>query len=304
MELETQDIAILRSGSIQAASVPGPPQPAIPRGHELRLMWRNTRMVVLCVLSAALYAAILVPFKVVPLIPGVTELRPGNAIPVVCSLLFGPAAAWGSAIGNMIGDFFGGVGPGDIFGFFGNLAYGYIPYKLCRELPVAPELPADRSVRALIRYAAGWLRLSLRYLVACLSASMLCADLVGWGDNLLALRPFWVLGNIIIFNNMLAATVLSPLILAAVYPRVRTGHLLYRDVMPEIQPRPKTLRIAGLVMLLVGESAAWASGNLISLGYWAPHFLPASFAHTPYNRAIAVVVSPLVIIAFIGMLLL
>jgi hypothetical protein len=29
----------------------------------------------------------------------------------------------------MIGDFFGGVGPGDIFGFFANLMYGYIPYK-------------------------------------------------------------------------------------------------------------------------------------------------------------------------------
>ncbi len=82
--------------------------------HELRAMWRNTRMIVLCAISAALYAAILVPFKVVPLIPGVTELRPANAIPVVCSFLFGPAAAWGSAIGNMIGDFFGGVSPGDI----------------------------------------------------------------------------------------------------------------------------------------------------------------------------------------------
>jgi energy-coupling factor transport system substrate-specific component len=38
-------------------------------------MWRNTRMVVLCVLSAALYAAVLIPFKVVPLIPGVPEVR-------------------------------------------------------------------------------------------------------------------------------------------------------------------------------------------------------------------------------------
>jgi len=35
---------------------------------ELSLMWRNTRMVVLCAISAALYAAVLVPFKVVPLI--------------------------------------------------------------------------------------------------------------------------------------------------------------------------------------------------------------------------------------------
>ena len=112
---------------------------------DLRLMWRNTRMVVLCAISAALYAAVLVPFKVVPLIPGVTELRPANAIPIVCSFLFGPAAAWGSAIGNMIGDFFGGVSPGDIAGFFANLAYGWIPYKVWELIaPRAESSAADR----------------------------------------------------------------------------------------------------------------------------------------------------------------
>src|ERR1700746_4111787 len=108
----------------------------------LRLMWHNTRMVVLCAITAALSAAVLVPFKVVPLIPGVTELRPANAIPVGCSFLFGPAAAWGSAIGNMIGDFFGGVGPGDIFGFVANLVYGYIPYKAWNVIP-----PGERPIR-------------------------------------------------------------------------------------------------------------------------------------------------------------
>ena len=70
-------------------------------------MWRNTRLVVLAAMSASLYAALLIPFKVLPLIPGVTELRPANAVPVVCSFLFGPAGAWGAAIGNLIGDFFG-----------------------------------------------------------------------------------------------------------------------------------------------------------------------------------------------------
>ncbi len=118
---------------------------------ELRLMWRNTRMVVLCAISAALYAAVLVPFKVVPLIPGVTELRPANAIPVVCSFLFGPAAAWGSAIGNMIGDFFGGVSTGDILGFFANLAYGWIPYKVW-ELRLSTR---EEGANALHRRDAG-----------------------------------------------------------------------------------------------------------------------------------------------------
>jgi energy-coupling factor transport system substrate-specific component len=262
-------------------------------GHELRLMWRNTRMVVLCVLSAALYAAVLVPFKVVPLIPGVTELRPGNAIPVVCSLLFGPAAAWGSAIGNMIGDFFGGVGPGDIFGFFGNLAYGYIPYKLWNLLAARDESPVHLAPTTIVKYLA-----------ACLAASVLCADLVGWGDNMLSLRPFWMLGNVIIFNNMVAAMVISPLILVAVYPRVRAGHLLYRDVMPEVRSRSKPVRVAGLLMLTVGETAAWVGGNLISTGYWAPHWLPASMIEAPYDRAIAVVVSPFIVVAYLGMLLL
>ena len=120
--------------------------------RELGAMWRNTRMVVLCAISAALYAAVLVPFKVVPLIPGVTELRPANAIPIVCSFLFGPAAGWGSAIGNMIGDFFGGVGPGDIFGFFANLAVRLHPLQgLERDRP-GPESDyalarRDRQIR-------------------------------------------------------------------------------------------------------------------------------------------------------------
>src|SRR5262245_14812125 len=97
---------------------------------ELFRMWSNTRMVVLTATCAGLYAAILIPFKVVQIIPGVTEIRPANAIPIVCSLLFGPAGAWGAAFGNLIGDFFGGLGPGDLFGFAGNLLYGLIPYAV------------------------------------------------------------------------------------------------------------------------------------------------------------------------------
>jgi energy-coupling factor transport system substrate-specific component len=270
----------------------------VPRGirapsHELRAMWRNTRMVVLCVLSAALYAAVLVPFKVLPLIPGVTEVRPGNAIPVVCSFLFGPAAAWGAAIGNMIGDFFGGVGPGDIFGFFGNLVYGYIPYKLWSLLSRNGEGPANFSGSTIVKYTA-----------CCLAASILCADLVGWGDNLLSLRPFWILGNVIIFNNMLASVILAPLILAAVYPRVRAGQLLYRDVMPELRERAKPVRITGAVMLLAGELGAWLTGNLLSTGHWKPNFLPVAFIASPYDKAIAIVVSPFILLAFAGTMLL
>jgi energy-coupling factor transport system substrate-specific component len=256
--------------------------------RELGAMWRNTRMVVLCAISAALYAAVLVPFKVVPLIPGVTELRPANAIPVVCSFLFGPAAAWGSAIGNMIGDFFGGVGPGDIFGFVANLFYGYIPYKAWNVIAQG-QSPVTRSPEAIARYVA-----------VCLAASVLCADLVGWGDNLLGLRPFSILGNVIVFNNMASALVLSPLLLIAVYPRVRRGRMLYADVMPEFKERRWSMRAAGLAMLVTGEAGAWLMGNLVSTGYWAPSFLSAAMTQAPYDKAIAITVSPFILLAVAG----
>ena len=256
--------------------------------RELGAMWRNSRMVVLCAISAALYAAVLVPFKVVPLIPGVTELRPANAIPVVCSFLFGPAAGWGSAIGNMIGDFFGGVGPGDIFGFFANLLYGYIPYKAWSVIAQG-QSPITRSPGAIAKYVA-----------ECLAASVLCADIVGWGDNLLGLRPFSILGNVIVFNNMASALVLSPLILSAVYPRVQRGRMLYTDMMPEFKERRWSVRAIGLAILVAGEAGAWLMGNLVSTGYWVPSFLSAAMTQPPYDKAIAIVVSPFIVLAVLG----
>jgi len=318
--------------------------------HELRAMWRNTRMIVLCAISAALYAAILVPFKVVPLIPGVTELRPANAIPVVCSFLFGPAAAWGSAIGNMIGDFFGGVSPGDTFGFIGNLAYGYLPYKVWTIVvgdgsplldlesvrpseshatvgsslgPLAYFIASafvgglsarflgmkNRLVIVLFAAFGAGTYLVLRkfvasgYFLVCLLASVLCADLIGFGDNVLAIRPFFLLGNVVILNNMIAALVLSPFILRAVYPRVERGRVLYKDVMPELEPAPRSQSLAGLAMLLIGSAGAWLTGNAISLGYLSGR-LPPWMDTAQHDRAIALITGPFLLLAIAGMALL
>src|SRR5262245_28617546 len=123
-----------------ARSVPG----------ELFRMWSNTRMVVLAATSAALYAAILIPFKIIPVIPGITEFRPGNAVPIVLSFLFGPAAAWGAAFGNLIGDFFGGLGPGDIFGFVANLLYGLVPYAVWEAWTDAEPVGSRRRLSAAV----------------------------------------------------------------------------------------------------------------------------------------------------------
>ncbi|GJL63595.1 MAG: hypothetical protein NPIRA04_22490 [Nitrospirales bacterium] len=57
---------------------------------------RNKTLIVVFAQITAIYVSILIPFKVsIPIIPGFVELRPANAIPLVSSLLFGPAATWG-----------------------------------------------------------------------------------------------------------------------------------------------------------------------------------------------------------------
>lgn len=232
-------------------------------------MWRSTRMVVLTAISAALYAAILIPFKVVPLIPGITEFRPANAVPIVCSMLFGPAGAWGAAFGNLIGDFFGGLGPGDLFGFLANLAYGLVPYAVWEA--VTDEPPTSGGA------------LALTGLLAVIAlASLLCATIVGWGLNWLGFHPFTLLGPLVFLNNLVSAAVLAPLLLRVLHPRIAKARLLYRDVLG---PRARTSwfrRAAGLVLVVGGTVGAFVAGQLIGGGRWLP---PWAVLHTASGAA-------------------
>jgi len=224
---------------------------------EVFTLWRHTRMVVLVALIAALYAATLIPFKVViPFMPGITEFRPANAIPVVCSLLFGPAAAWGSAFGNLIGDFFGTLGPGSFFGFFGNFLYGYLPYKMWgRILPMLarPE-PDIKSPRQFLEYFG-----------SALAASAACALFIGWGVDLIGVAPFAFLGNVILLNNFIVSAILGPPLLMALYPRVRRWGLLHTDIMEPADRSRGRLAVVGLIMLWLALIWGMVAGNLASL---------------------------------------
>jgi len=254
------------------------------------VMWSNTRMVVLTAISGSLYAAILIPFKVLPIIPGVTELRPANAIPVLCSLLFGPAAAWGAAIGNTIGDFFGGIGPGTLFGFLGNFLYGYVPYKVWGALDLgAPDPRRPVHLAALIFTAV--------------LAAAACALTVGWGLNLLGFVPFSALGNIILVNNALTASILTPFLLAALYPRVQKARLLYSDILPPPPRRPVRAWL-GLALVVIALSGGMIAGNLLSTGAID---LPSALGLDPTptrSTEVGLGLLPFLVLLLLGLLLL
>ena len=193
--------------------------------RELFTMWRHSRMVMLVAVVAAIYAAVLIPFKFITIIPGITSVRPANVFPVIFSIMFGPAAPWGAAIGNLIGDVFGGtLGPGSAFGFLGNFFFGFLGYKLWGNLgPLSSgEEPRMDSLHQIVEYV-----------VIAITASTACAAIIAWGVDLLGLVPFGILGVTISINNSLAAVVLGPPLLYLTYPRIKEIGLLYPDIMRE-----------------------------------------------------------------------
>ncbi|HID07641.1 MAG TPA: ATP-binding cassette domain-containing protein, partial [Armatimonadetes bacterium] len=206
---------------------------------EFRYVWVNTRLIVLTALSAALYAVILVPFKIgLVFIPGVTEWRPANAIPIVCSLLFGPAAAWGTAFGNLIGDMFGTLGPGSIGGFVGNFLYGFLPYATWRA--IAGTKPQLRSLWDL-----------LLYVLVALTASAACAFVIAWWVDLVRVAPFAPVSIIILVNNFAMAVLLGPPLLFILQPAVATWQLTYERINPEIAVRHPVRYIIGWALIAI-----------------------------------------------------
>jgi len=267
--------------------------------RELVTLWRHTRMVTLVAFSAGLYAAVLIPFKVgIPLIPGLTEVRPANVIPVVCSLLFGPAAAWGSAFGNLIGDLFGTLGPGSVFGFVGNFLYGYIPYRAWRSF--ARSSAQGREPELALR---GWV---VRMVLVSLLASLSCALIVAYGVSVLKLFPFGPMAVIVSANNFVVSAVLGPPLFAALYRRVRRWGLLYQQVMQPEELAVSRLSLLAQALLWLAAVGGLAGGCIISFGL---HGVPiigqvAQIAPMAGEGGIAVGLLPAVLLALLACALL
>jgi|UniRef100_A0A7C3SMB6 energy-coupling factor transport system substrate-specific component len=243
--------------------------------QEVRRMWRYSTMVVLTVLTAATFAAILIPFKGVPLVPGYTELRPANVIPLVFGLLFGPAGAWGAAIGNLIGDFFGTLGIGSFFGFWGNFLAAYLPYKVWQDRPLDLKAHAPRFLLAVLSGAGG------------------CALVIGFGVEAFKLLPFSIIALAVLINNAVVVLALAPLLLKLLEPRVRRWDLYWRDLMDPEDCLPGPAPRLGLVLALLAIGGGLPTGMALNWGLISsPGALPA-----------AVLLAPFVLVLLLGCLL-
>jgi energy-coupling factor transport system substrate-specific component len=228
---------------------------------EVLTMWRHTQMVVLVALSAAIYAAVLIPFKGFPLVPGYIELRPANAFPIVFGLLFGPAGAWGAAIGNLIGDFFGTLTLGSIGGFVGNFFLALLPYKMWSVFFRRDE-NMEENVDSGKKFGV--------FILLVLLASAVCAVIIAYGIDLLGFFPFVAFFALIFFNNAVMGGVLGPILLLALYPRVKRWGLLWTEIVEPEDASSSRLKRTGAILVWVGAIGAVAVGLILGLVQQAP----------------------------------
>jgi energy-coupling factor transport system substrate-specific component len=181
---------------------------------EIFTVWGKTKQIVLIAVTAAIYAGCLIPFKPIQIIPGLTELRPASAIPVVFGVFFGPAAAWGSAIGNLIADFFGMLSPASLFGFIGNFLFSYVAYKIWHAMVKGETTIGVKQV--------------LVFILACVVSSLVCALTVAAGVQLLGLAPFKVLFLVVFINNALMSSAIGTTLLLLLYKRIEKTGMMYK----------------------------------------------------------------------------
>jgi energy-coupling factor transport system substrate-specific component len=191
---------------------------------DLLEMWKNPKMIAFMLLTAVLYVALIFPTQELTIFNGHADFgRVGIGIPAAFSFLFGPAAAWGSAIANVIHDIITGhLNWASIPGFIGNFLIGYLPYKVWSLITTEkPDLRSAKKVGLFVGVTV----------LPCI----LCGVIIGASLDVLGLAPFIPTGPLIALTDTVWALLLGSIVLAAAYPYVSRHKLLYTDILGKKQ---------------------------------------------------------------------
>jgi hypothetical protein len=183
--------------------------------HELAAVWADRNGRIWIITTALFYVLVLIPFNYLGANLFGIPLRPAAFLPVTLGILFGPAAAWGLGIGNIIGDFFGGSWSAmSIFGFLINVLIPYFSYLGFHRLM------QGRAIRRDIRTIVSFLAVS--FVVVCTCYVLLAASGTIFFD-----RPF--LAKLISYesNNLFWSLVIGPVFFWLVIDPALRNTLVY-----------------------------------------------------------------------------
>jgi energy-coupling factor transport system substrate-specific component len=219
-------------------------------------MWKSTRMIVLVAVVAAVYATAQItlnPFSLV-LIPAVLEFKMANVLTMLLGVLFGPAGAWGVAIGNAVGDLFtGNLALGSVFGFFSSFSVAYVGYTLWRRFrPESRE--ADRPLPDLSAVVI--------YLAIGLVAATVAAVVLAWGLNLLGIAPFRLVSNTLVANFAVGSWI-GAVLYSLVANRLTAMGLTWTEILEPVDSGWPAHAMLGALLVTVGGFGGWLLGAFV-----------------------------------------
>lgn len=186
--------------------------------HELAEVLTDRKGLTWIAVTALFSVLVLVPFNQYQwAIAGLT-LRPAAVLPVACGVLWGPAAAYGLAAGNIVGDYCGGSWSFmSVFGFLINFLYPYLSYRLWHRLMRDHEMKLN--LYGLLCFWATTLVVTF----ACMLLLAACGT-VFFG------RPFESKFIGYFGNNIFWAMIVGPVLLGLIFtPAVKNGFVYGRQ---------------------------------------------------------------------------
>jgi energy-coupling factor transport system substrate-specific component len=213
-------------------------------------------MIVLVALCAALYT-VAITLTTVPTSVGRSIRVIAQLLPMPLSLLFGPAAAWGVALGDLISNIMvGNLYLGTLSGFSGNFLLGFLPYAMWTRL--RPLANGNREI------ALGSVRQWILYILIAAVSAFSAAVVISWPVHMVGVVPFSVFVNIIGIEDAIAGA-FAGILLLLLYSRIKARGLVYWDVMEEVDldNTKRTRGHIGAWLVSVAAITSWAIGGII-----------------------------------------
>jgi energy-coupling factor transport system substrate-specific component len=240
---------------------------------DLISMWTKPKMIAFMALTAILYFALIYPFQKFSIFTGQADyLRVGTCIPLAFGFLFGPAAAWGTAIGNVIYDVStpGGLTLVSAFGFVANFLMAYLPYMIWSK--ITTKKPDLRSAKKVALYMG----------LTVLSCAVV-GIIIGWGLYWRFNLPFGHTSFAIAWTDALWAILVGSVLLAVLYKPISARKLLYTDLLNiQLQPKLTKMRLTAISIFVVSALVCFVVGTFLNLSLLV--LLP--FAIVPVAAAI------------------
>src|ERR671920_748074 len=119
------------------------------------------------------------------------------------------------------------------------------------------------------------------------------AAIIAWWLDVLAFFPFAVFFALVFFNNALMAGVLGPILLLALYPRVKRWGLLWTEIVEPEDASSSRLQRTGAILVWVGAIGGGILGLILCL-----------VQQTPRNLGIGLGLIPFLLLILVGSLML